>query len=251
MNKIISILIVLMLGFCMSNAIAQNVVASLNPASLNASPGDMITVTVEIDMSASTELLGSFTGSLDWNPTFLIYKSNSGVMSGFTGAINDTGAGSGQFFFNGANAAGASGVVQVLEIEFEVGPGTAMIDLEFSAMAAAITFVDLLPVLTVNDSDVVVGIEDLDDDYNLRLLPPVNLPEAGNISFRFHLPAYAMTSIIIYDILGKPVAVLADESMANGNHEITWNGIAYPTGIYLVQLQHEGDFLVQKFLLSK
>ncbi len=251
MNKIISIYTILMFGFCMPNAIAQNVVASLSPVSLTANSGDIITVAIDIDMSASAELLGSFTGSLSWNPTFLKYQSNSGIKGGFTGTINDMGAtSSGQLFFNGANAAGVGGMIQILEIEFEVGPGAAMIDLDFSAMAAALTFVDLTPVLDINDSDVMVGIEDLDADNPLKLLPPVNLPEAGQVSFRFHLPGYAMTKMKIYDLLGQPITVLADQLMANGYHEIRWNGSAHPAGMYLVQLQYEDNFLVQKFLLS-
>jgi len=250
MNKIISICIIWILGCYLSNAVAQTVVASVNPTSIKANAGDMITISIEIDMSASTELLGSFTGSINWNPTFLTYKSNSGVKGGFTGTINDMGAvASGQFFFNGANAAGVGGAVSVLEIEFEVGAGAAMIDLDFSAMAAALTFVDLLPVLEVKDSDIVVSIDDLNGDNGLMLLPPVNLSESGKVLFRFHLPKPGITNVKIYDVLGKTISVLADEPMANGNHQIKWDGTKHPTGMYLVQLQYEDNLLVQKFLL--
>lgn len=135
----------------MSNAIAQ-VVASVTPASVTASQGDNINIAIEIDMSASDQRLGSFTGSLTWNAAFLTYKSNSGIKGGFTGVINDTGAiTSGQLFFNGVNVVGANGVIPILEIQFEMGTGITVLDLEFSAMAAALTFVDLIPGLTVND----------------------------------------------------------------------------------------------------
>ncbi len=160
-----------------SNAISQDVVAYLNPESLTANQGDIINITIEIDMSASPELLGSFTGSLSWNPAFLIYQSNSGIKGGFTGAINDMGAvPSGQFFFNGANTGGVGDVIEILDIQFEMGAGPTMLDLDFSAMAAAFTFVDLTPVLDVKDGMVcpLLPVELIDftaekDKYSSRL----------------------------------------------------------------------------------
>ena len=135
----------------MSNVFSQPV-ASVNPSEMAAEVGDIVHIRIEVDMSESPQVLGSFTGSLSWNPAFLIYQANSGLQGGFTGAINDAGAiPGGQIFFNGANTSGAGGVIPILEIEFEMNGGETPLDLDFSAMAAAFTFVDLTPDLEVND----------------------------------------------------------------------------------------------------
>jgi hypothetical protein len=72
--------------------------------------------------------------------------------------VNTADVGTGQIFFNGANATGATGDVAVFELTFHaVGAGTSTLDLEYSAMAAATTFTNLLPLLTITDGQVVVS----------------------------------------------------------------------------------------------
>ena len=73
---------------------ATGVVASAATAS-NAAPdiGMQITVTVNIDTSGVTSTgdgaLGSYTGSLAWNPLVLSYDSYSGAPpAGFAGVVN-------------------------------------------------------------------------------------------------------------------------------------------------------------------
>ena len=88
----------------------------------------------------------------------LAYSSNSGLQAGFTGAINTANVGSGSIAFNGANTTGATGNNIVLTITFDVvGGGTSSLDLGYSAMAAATTFANLLPILTVTDGQVVAS----------------------------------------------------------------------------------------------
>ncbi|NIR93671.1 MAG: hypothetical protein GWO08_08350 [Gammaproteobacteria bacterium] len=60
-------------------------------------------------------------------------------------------------------------MVDILNINFDVigsVGATATLDLEFSAMAAAFTFNDLLPILTVNDSTVNITQSGLLGDVN-------------------------------------------------------------------------------------
>jgi len=88
----------------------------------------------------------------------LAYNSHTGIGAGFTGVVNPANAATGRIVFNGANASGATGNVTVLSITFDVvGEGTSALDLSYTAMAAATTFANLLPLLTVTDSQVVVG----------------------------------------------------------------------------------------------
>jgi len=119
--------------------------------------GSEIQVRLLIDMSGipvPDQRLGSFTGTLRWNPALLTYLNNSALQSGFVGALNTDNVGAGMLEFNGASAAGASGELAILGITFEVD-GTVgangILDLNYTDMLAAGTFQNLLTCLTVND----------------------------------------------------------------------------------------------------
>ena len=139
----------------------NTVVSAATPSNATPSVGRQIVVTINIDMSgvsAPDDALGSFTGTLDWNPAILTYRSNTGIGAGFTGNVNTGSAGSGHILFNGANSTGATGNNTIVTITFTAAAaGTSALNLEYSAMAAASTFANLLPILTVTDGSVVVS----------------------------------------------------------------------------------------------
>ncbi len=144
------------LGLFESTANGQ-VVGSVNsPATVP--QGGAFIAGVEVDMTnmpAPDALLGSFTATLTWDPACISYTGNSGILSGFTGFVNDGNAGNGVLVFNGAKATGQGGVVDILNVNFQaIGPvgSNCCLNLQFSAMAAAVSFTNLLPFLTVNGS---------------------------------------------------------------------------------------------------
>jgi hypothetical protein len=115
-------------------------------------------VPLSINMSgipAPNDRLGSFSGTLSWDPALLNYVSHTPLQSGFTGAVNSSNAGAGLLEFNGANPTGVAGDVAIIGVSFEV-VGTAgasgNLDLNYTDVLAAGTFLNLLPCLTVNDS---------------------------------------------------------------------------------------------------
>lgn len=124
----------------------------------NALPNTSISVLVKIDMTgmaAPDNLLGSFTASLNWDQNVLAYTGTSGILSGFTGFVG--GPVGGVLVFNGAKATGVGGVIDIVYFYFDVMGSlgsTATLDMEFTAMAAAFTFANLLPFLTVNDCEI-------------------------------------------------------------------------------------------------
>ncbi|NIT59655.1 MAG: hypothetical protein GWN00_26575, partial [Aliifodinibius sp.] len=161
-------------GFSQANSErAQTIVSSAIPSNSNPLPGEQITVAINIDMTAMPapdDNLGSFTATLQWDPNVLSFISHGGILQGFVGVVNTTQAGSGMITFNGANPLGVSGNFDVLQITFQALSsdalnkfsgdnivGSTVLDLEYSAMAAAFTFTNLLPFLTVNDGFVQVG----------------------------------------------------------------------------------------------
>ncbi len=125
-----------------------------------AASGCPLTANIRVDMSSSlppNHLLGSFTATLNWDPALLTYTGNSGILSGFTGFVNDLNAANGSIIFNGAKATGQGGLVEILQLNFDAAGSqgtTPVLDLEFSVMAAAMTFTNLMPYLTVDDATV-------------------------------------------------------------------------------------------------
>ncbi|MCH7771801.1 MAG: choice-of-anchor D domain-containing protein, partial [Bacteroidetes bacterium] len=153
-----------------SNSQLTNVVIStVIPSDSNPCPNDEITVNVEVDMtgmSSPDELLGSFTGSLNWDELVLEYVSHSGILSGFVGNVNDDNAGTGSIVFNGANPSGKGNVFNIVQFTFNVigsAGSSTTVDLEYAAMSAAGSFTNLIEFLTVNDGFVQVCPEEFPD----------------------------------------------------------------------------------------
>jgi hypothetical protein len=138
-------------------ALSGSATSTVTVSDATPSVGEQIVVNINIDVSgvnSPDNLLGSYTGTLNWNPAVLSYQSYSGAPpAGFTGLVTN---GSGLLTFNGANASGSAGNIPVLSITFNVvGTGISALDLGYSAMGAATTFNDLRPILTVNDGSLV------------------------------------------------------------------------------------------------
>jgi uncharacterized repeat protein (TIGR02543 family) len=174
------------LGRALVSAQSGVVTSSAVPSATTPSVGGQIDVGINIDVSGVTppdDELGSFTGSLDWDPAVLAYNTDSGILAGFTGVVNPS---SGHMAFNGADPGGATGDFTVLTITFDViGSGSSILDLEYSAMAAAVTFADLLPLLSVTDGEVNVSEADYTltvntvGDGSVTLDPPGGVYTAG------------------------------------------------------------------------
>ena len=175
-NVLLAVILVLGMSSALSgtapvSAQSGTATSSATPSNATPSVGEQVVVTINIDVSGvddPDDALGSFTGSLDWDPAVLAYDSDSDILAGFTGFVNASQSSTGHIAFNGARAAGATGDVIVLTITFDVvgAAGTySDLELSYSAMAAATTFADLLPILTVTDGRVDV----LPPDYTLTI----------------------------------------------------------------------------------
>ncbi len=157
------IVVILVLGAVIGDsvpvlAVSGVVTSTATPSNASPDAGQQIVVSIDIDVSGANppdHRLGAFTGLLDWNTAVLQYNSDSGILAGFAGVVNPT---PGHLIFNGANAIGVTGSNTVLTITFDVvGNGVSALNLGYTTMAAAATFASLLPILKVNDGQVVVG----------------------------------------------------------------------------------------------
>ncbi len=77
-----------------------------------------------------------------------------------------------------------------------------------------------------------------------------NFPNPFNPStvVRYQLPAAGNVKLVVYDLLGREVAVLVNEKMAPGNHEVKFDGSGLASGVYFYRMQ-AGDFVQTRRLL--
>jgi len=69
---------------------------------------------------------------------------------------------------------------------------------------------------------------------------------------RFTMPNSGYAKGMVYDLLGREIAVLLDGEMAAGNHSLNFNAVGLPSGIYLFRLNAEGGYSSEiKMILNK
>jgi len=80
-----------------------------------------------------------------------------------------------------------------------------------------------------------------------------NYPNPFNpvTTIRYELPVRSHVNLIVYDILGREVAVLVDGDQGPGARKVRWNATGIPSGIYFVRMV-AGDFRqVRKVMILK
>ncbi|MCL5021047.1 MAG: T9SS type A sorting domain-containing protein, partial [Bacteroidetes bacterium] len=80
-----------------------------------------------------------------------------------------------------------------------------------------------------------------------------NYPNPFNPStqIRFALSKDAQVRLVVYDVLGREVAQLADQDMTAGYHSVTWNANNVPSGVYIYRLSAGNFVQVKRMLLVK
>ncbi len=67
-------------------------------------------------------------------------------------------------------------------------------------------------------------------------------PFADRATLAFELPEAATVRLVVYDVLGRTMAVLADEAFKAGRHTASLEGRDLPSGTYLVRMTTDGGF---------
>jgi photosystem II stability/assembly factor-like uncharacterized protein len=99
---------------------------------------------------------------------------------------------------------------------------------------------------TTNGGEPVVNIEPVMNEIPVRYKLYQNYPNPFNpvTKIKFDIPAGEVSpeglglrvSIIVYNTLGKEMAVLLDALLDPGSHEVGWNATEYPSGVYFYKL---------------
>lgn len=149
-------------------AVAQSVVAGPTTAQIATKVGDRITVPVKVDMTAASgHLLGAYRVRLSWDAAVL--KLVSTASGSFAAAVfNTDSSAQGVVRFTGANANGVGGIVTLGSVTLEVltTASSSPLTASFAELAAARTFTNLLPFLTVTSATFCPGLYIGDLDKN-------------------------------------------------------------------------------------
>ncbi|MEL6705485.1 MAG: T9SS type A sorting domain-containing protein [Bacteroidota bacterium] len=86
-------------------------------------------------------------------------------------------------------------------------------------------------------------------DLNLNAAYPN--PFAETTTLTFDVPAAGAVRLVVYDALGREVAVLADGRYGAGAHPVRFDGRALPSGIYVAQLVHGDRMDTRRLVLAR
>jgi hypothetical protein len=80
-----------------------------------------------------------------------------------------------------------------------------------------------------------------------------NYPNPFNptTTIRFNIETSALTSLIVYDVLGREVATLLNGYLHAGTYNVLWDANAVPSGVYLYRLVSGNDALTRRMTLMK
>jgi hypothetical protein len=104
--------------------------------------------------------------------------------------------------------------------------------------------------MTIN---LIVGNESQQTTIPLVYSLEQNYPNPFNpsTSIRFNIPKQSNAKLVVYDVVGREVAVLVSEMKKPGTYEAIFNAENYASGVYFYRLE-AGDFTdVKKMVLIK
>jgi hypothetical protein len=80
-----------------------------------------------------------------------------------------------------------------------------------------------------------------------------NYPNPFNpaTTIAFDLPRVSHVRLVVYNVLGRHVAVLVDEWLQAGSHNVVWDGSDAASGIYIYRLTTGSFSSTQKMVLLK
>jgi beta-glucuronidase len=101
--------------------------------------------------------------------------------------------------------------------------------------------------------ELATGIADVDAPAPRSFSLEANYPNPFNPSttIRYSLPTSGTVLLRVYDMLGREVAVLADEEQNAGEHAVVWTASELPSGVYLCTLTSGGSRATLKMVLAK
>ncbi len=95
----------------------------------------------------------------------------------------------------------------------------------------------------VQDRAITPGIFSLQQNYPNPFNPSTTI--------RYSVPAAGVVSLKVFDLLGKEIATLVNETKAQGSFSREWDASGLPSGMYFYRLQSGNHVSTKKLLLTK
>lgn len=128
-----------------------------------------------------------------------------------------------------------------ITIAFALIGGNNLSDLQANAVAARNKYTSLVGITNYNS--------ELPSDFSLSQNYPNPFNPTTNIKFSIANPG--LTSLKIYNTLGKEVASLVNEYLQAGSYDADWNASGNSSGVYFYRLQANGFVQTKRMLLIK
>jgi photosystem II stability/assembly factor-like uncharacterized protein len=103
------------------------------------------------------------------------------------------------------------------------------------------------------NNNFLIGLSQLSNEIPVKYSLYQNYPNPFNpvTRIKFSIPVSDLTTIKIYDVLGKEVASLLNEKVIPGTYTIDWNASAVPSGVYFCLLKSGSFTETRKMVLVK
>jgi hypothetical protein len=100
---------------------------------------------------------------------------------------------------------------------------------------------------------ITVGVERIDDAIPTQTGLEQNYPNPfnPNTGIRYQVSGVSHVDLRVFDLLGREVAVLANEVKQPGTYRVTWNATNFSSGVYFCRLQAGNVVESRKMLLLK
>jgi len=94
-------------------------------------------------------------------------------------------------------------------------------------------------------------VNELLNPHSFQLLRNYPNPFNPITTIDFTLPISGFVTLRVYDLMGREIETLVDRRLSSGMHSVTWNGSAYPSGVYFIRMVSGKITRTQKMLLLK
>ncbi|MBK7965849.1 MAG: T9SS type A sorting domain-containing protein [Bacteroidetes bacterium] len=76
-------------------------------------------------------------------------------------------------------------------------------------------------------------------------------PAVQNTTFEYMIPTQGQVRIVLHDMIGQEVSVIADQNMAAGKHTVQLNTAGYAPGLYTYTLVYEGQQITKRMIITQ
>jgi hypothetical protein len=120
---------------------------------------------------------------------------------------------------------------------------------EYGAKLKFVTIAELAAALNRQSTSVDESVAER--AVGIELMPNVPNPFNPTTDIRWTMDVGRMTTVAVYDLMGRKLTVLADGFYPAGEHSVRFDASTLPSGVYLYRLESGGSVLTRKMILLK